>query len=166
MALVVVPAVGADSYISVATADAYHAARGNAAWAALTTTRKEELLRQATDYLEATYAGLWVGQPVAAFQDLQWPRINYLPGVLLVDPLVVPTGVAKATAQLALEASTKPLIDESEESQQQVTSEKVGPISVTYSEARRAKNVHTFADLYLSPYLRSSASGQTLLVRG
>lgn len=164
MALLVVPAVGADSYISVATADAYHAARGNTAWAALTTTRKEELLRQATDYLEAVYAGLWVGNPVSMVQELQWPRINYLPGVLLVDPLVVPAGVAKATAQLALEASTAPLIDQS--SEQQVTSEKVGPISVTYSEARTNKSVHTLADLYLGPYLRSGAGGQTLLVRG
>jgi hypothetical protein len=167
MALLVVPAVGAESYISVETADAFHASRGNTAWATIPALRKEELLRQATDYLEARYAGLWVGSPVVTGQGLQWPRINYVPGVLLVDPLLVPTGVAKATAQLALEAHTTPLIDESTESSQQVVSEKVGPISVTYSEKQGSstKNRHILAEMYLAPWLRSS-TGQSLLVRG
>lgn len=164
MALLAVPQVGAESYITVEVADAFHAARGNTAWAVLTTARKEELLRVATDYLEAVYAGLWVGRPVAVNQGLQWPRIDYAPGVLLVDPLVVPIGVMKATAQLALEASSRPLL--TDETEQQVLNEKVGPISVTYSQTTSGQlNRHSLVDLYLVPYLRSGTS-QTLLVRG
>lgn len=166
MALSVVPSVGAESYISVATADAFHLSRGNAAWAGLGVGRKEELLRLATDMLEARYAGLWVGQLVTPGQGLQWPRINYYPGVLLVDPLVVPVNLAKATAQLALELFLSPLDDDS--ISQQVLSEKVGPITVTYSESSGSsrRNPYALSDLYLSTLIRGGAFGQTLLVRG
>ena len=51
----------AESYCSVAAADAHHAARGAAAWAALTTEAKEQALRRATDYMGQIYGPLWAG---------------------------------------------------------------------------------------------------------
>ena len=74
MALVVEDGTGlstAESYISVADADTYHSDRGNALWTG-TDAVKEEALRQATEYLDATYD--WKGSISLTTQALNWPR--------------------------------------------------------------------------------------------
>ncbi|MHB9879094.1 DnaT-like ssDNA-binding protein [Pacificimonas sp. ICDLI1SI03] len=73
-----------DTYMSVADADEFHADRGNTEWGAANTNTKEEKLRQATDYLDFTYS---------------WRTFD-----------AVPAAVQKATAILAAEALTTPLV--------------------------------------------------------
>lgn len=56
---------GADSYISAEDATAYHAARGNSAWAALTADAMDQHIRKATDYMGQVYGLRCSGYPSA-----------------------------------------------------------------------------------------------------
>ena len=94
--------VGADSYATVAAADAYHLTRGNTAWAAATNAQKEAALINASAYLDAAYN--FIGYRATTTQGLQWPRIVE---TYPVGPNVAawpPTGVINATYELALRA--------------------------------------------------------------
>lgn len=117
----------ADSYASRAEADAYHAARGNAAWAAASTAARDAALRRATQYLDTRYR--WVGNRLTLTQALEWPRY-------FVPRLGYPSGwpqvpVVQACMELALRALDGELMADDEG--RDVLSESVGPISVTYS---------------------------------
>ncbi len=134
MALIVEDGSGladAEAYISVADADAYFAARGNEAWAALTTEKKEQALRLGADYMGQAYGPRWCGERATTTQALDWPRT----GVCGVADDVVPVPVQRANAELAVRASTGTalLADQGV----QVVSETVGPISVTYAAGAR-----------------------------
>jgi hypothetical protein len=101
--------VDAESYISVADATAYHAARGNAAWANLASdTVREQMLRRATDYMEAIYRPRWAGVRKLTAQALSWPRYNVpikdVPITQYYPSDAVPAAVAHACAELALRA--------------------------------------------------------------
>ena len=77
MSLIVEDGTGlanAESLCSVADADTIHAARGNTAWAALTTPQKEQNLRKGTDYMTGKYTTLRAGYRRLATQALDWPR--------------------------------------------------------------------------------------------
>ena len=163
MALIVAPADGAESYASVGAADTYHAARGNTSWAALTTPRKEQLLRIATDYMMAAYGGLWIGEILDGNQRLDWPRVGAMVNGWLLDSAAVPLAVANACAELALRAATGNLYVDVDS--QQVLSERVGPIAVTYANRSSGQTRFSYVDDMLGRYLRGF-HGQTLLVRG
>lgn len=102
MALVVEDGTGkvdAESYASVEYADAYHAARQNTQWTALTIDVKEAALREATDYIEIRFADIFKGAPVTTEQALSFPR-NYTG-----FPTTMPAPLLKATAEYALRAT-------------------------------------------------------------
>lgn len=160
MALIVPPTAGADSYCSVADADAYHAARGNAAWALLGTTAKEQALIRATDYMGA-YAGSWKGTRVSSTQTLDWPRAGAVVNGYEVDWQIVPAPVANACAVLALKASAGDLAPDLGPQKQSV---KVGPIETTYTQGTRQGTKYSAVDSMLAPYLGAGA-GQVRLVR-
>lgn len=125
MALIVEDGSGlpnAESYISVEDADAYFSARGNASWAALTVEAKEAALRLATDYMSAAYGGKWCGKRLTDTQALDWPRTGR-------DG--IPEALKRQCAELAVRASTGPLMADQGAA---VQSETVGPISVTYAK--------------------------------
>lgn len=145
----------AESYCSVASATAYHAARGNAAWAALASdTVREQLLRKATDYMVQVYLLRWVGHRTTSTQALDWPRM-WVP--LPSDPFgnyyannVIPAAVANACAELALKANAGALIaDEG----QQVKRQKVGSIEVEFQDYSRATKTYRAIDNLLAPLL-------------
>lgn len=102
----------ADSYLSVADADAYHAAHGNpSAWSSASMTAKENALRSATDYLDVRYNGRWDGRKKTQEQSLAWPRCGaYDAEDYLVDDNVVPIVVKSATAEAALRALSETLM--------------------------------------------------------
>lgn len=85
---------GANSYVSVDFADAYHSDRGNESWSDLTTEEKQYALVRATDYLDQAYAGRWKGEPLTDTQALAWPR----------EVVGIPDKLKQACCQLALEA--------------------------------------------------------------
>lgn len=88
----------ANSYATVAEADAYHELRENDAWGAATDAAKAGALVRATDYLDAFYHA--PNCPLLATQARQWPTI-------VNDTL--PAKVKTATMALALEALAGPL---------------------------------------------------------
>ena len=159
----------AESYISVTDADTYFSNRGNAAWAALNTAAKEAALRKATDYMAARYEMAWAGLRKTSTQALDWPRY-YAPRRDVVGgyrclPLyhsdtIVPVGVQRACAELAVRASADDL---SPDVGAQVKSETVGPISVVYADGARQDTRFALVDSMLVAYLKGA--GQIPVVR-
>lgn len=111
---------GANSYVSVDFADAYHSDRGNESWADLTTEEKQSALIKATDYLEQAYAGRWKGEPLKDDQALAWPR----------EVEGIPEKLKQACCQLALETIGGASLNPTQG--QTVKREKVDVIEVEY----------------------------------
>lgn len=150
----------ADTYASVATADAYHASRGNSAWALLTTAMKDVKLRMATDYLQAKYSGGWKGYRVTALQALDWPRYGVTVDRVTLVSDQLPVQLVRACCELALKAIDGPLTaDEGA----QVKAEKVGQIEVTYADGARQQTRFASVESMLRPLLQGGLN--TLQVR-
>ena len=179
MSLIVEDGTGkenSESFISAADAGTYHTARGNAAWASLSSdTVREQCLRRATDYIGQVYRSRWSGARVSATQALDWPR-NYvfLEPVADIQPISlfeysnmvaadsVPVAVQRACAELALKAATSTLLADQS---QGVLSETVGPISVTYDKASPQQTRYPAIDQMLAPYLKTGGGAMVSLVR-
>lgn len=67
------PVVGTDIYGTFAAAQAYHAMRGNTAWATMTEDEGNPLLVKATDYIERQFYGQWRGDAKPG-NVLAWDR--------------------------------------------------------------------------------------------
>lgn len=157
MALIVEDGTGlpdAEAYISIADADTYFAARGNAAWAALDTSAKESALRLGADYMEGAYAARWKGCRVSPGQALSWPRDGVVVSGYALPDDAVPLAVARANAELAVRASTGALLADQGA---QVTQETVGPISVTYAANARQDTRYAAVDALVASLLGGSA---------
>jgi hypothetical protein len=121
--------VGANSYTSVAFADAYFAERGNTVWDAIADDAdKEKLLILATDYIELIFCRRFIGEMVATDQALSWPRNNADPYANNVIPIVL----QKACAEYARRANDGPLLPDptvdSNGFASVVKKKKIGPI--------------------------------------
>lgn len=175
MALIVEDGTGkadAESFISVADADDYHAKRDNTAWATLSTPRKEALLRKAADYLLQMYSLKWAGYRTNDIQFLDWPRtyVPRRPAELYSTEIpytedfyypanVVPREVMYANAELALRGESEDL---SIESERLTTEESVGSLTVRYDKSARDKRTFPFIDNLLRPFLKGGGGGQIL----
>lgn len=173
MALVVTPgSATADSYISVADADAYHFKMGNTAWESADAIAKEEALRRGTRYIDARYRYRWRGQRTSGRdQALEWPRA-YATGSLYpsyrywgdwpatnltIEDDELPVELKNATAEAALRevvapGSLTPDVTMSE----RVRSESIGPISTTYFDdysVGATRPIITLIDEMLAPLL-------------
>jgi hypothetical protein len=135
MALVVEDGTGlstADSFISVADADTYFAARNDpAAWDAASTEAKEAALRYASAWLCTRYE--WRGEISVAEQSLAWPRINVedLEGRLLAHD-ELPQRILDATCEAALAHLTEILNAVSDSSGAERKSIKLDVLAVEY----------------------------------
>jgi hypothetical protein len=168
MALIVEDGTGlttAESYASTAAISTYHSARGNAAWAALTTPQMEEAARRATEYMTGAYRMRWAGERMTAEQALDWPRrlvprkdIAY---AQYYATNVVPQEVQNACAALALKAVAGDLLADQTQRKASVT---VGPISTTYEAGSSAAVRYAAVDALLRPLLKLGSS-QISLVR-
>jgi hypothetical protein len=166
MALIVEDGTGlanAESYISLAEADAYHTSRGNLPWindADMTETAKEQALRRATDYLQHFYSGLWLGYKSTLTQALDWPRQD-VPKVdtpygnyyLLTE---IPQELKNACAELAYKAAQGDLTPDLT---QAVKREKIDVLEVEYSEFSPQSKRYRVIDNLLSKFLAQSSSG-------
>lgn len=141
MALVVETGAGdptAESYLSVAGADAYHAAHGDpAAWSGATTGTKEAALRAATQYVDDKYAKRWKGQRKTLEQALRWPRYQVYVETFLLDNTTIPQKLKDAVAVAALAHVNGAPLFVTESSTQALTSEsiQVGQLSISESYA-------------------------------
>lgn len=166
MAIVVETGTGsatAESYISVADASTYHAARGNAAWAALATDAlREAALRRATEYMVNVYRSRWQGRRKTEEQSLCWPRYSVAVDGYLVSDVIVPVIVARACAELALKAS---VADLAPDLTQGVVREQVGPIAVEYDKNSPQVTRYKAIDAMLAPFLNGRGGVSVGLVR-
>lgn len=156
---------GAESYCDVASATAYHLARGNNTWATISTAQMEEALRRGTDYMVQAYRLRWKGARKSSSQPLDWPR-DLVP--LMDSPIdsyvandTVPIEVKNACAMMALRAAAGELLADQSRTKTSVT---VGPISTTYAAGSSQAIKYAMIDALLRPYL-TSGSGQIPMVR-
>lgn len=175
MALIVEDGTGradADTYCALADATTYHAAMGNAAWAALATDEvREQALRRATLYMGQTYRLRWAGYRKTDTQALDWPRHNVPKPdtsdgrfMAYYDDDVVPVEVRNACADLALKASAGDLLADQS---QAVIERTVGPITTKYAAGSSATKRFVAVDRLLAPLLADGGSSSALrLVRG
>lgn len=139
----------AESYCSVADADARHTAFGNAGWTGADTV-KEQALRKATAYMEQRYSTRWKGERITADQVLSWPRYGANVHGYILDSDEVPVAVANACADLALISLTEdlnPALDRA------VVRKKIGPLETEYDRYSTQAKRFPAVDQMLSPYL-------------
>lgn len=159
----------AESYTSVAEADAHHAALGNeASWLDLDTEVKEVALRKAANFMRQVYRQRWAGARVRYEQRLDWPRYSVVVDDFSVPSNVVPADVKQACAELALRsAGGEELLPDQEAGNSQVKREKIGPLDTEYFEssvgaAERFQSVTAM----LTPYFGATGgSGMMKVVR-
>lgn len=164
MAIIVEDGTGlsnSETYISVAEADTYHANRGNDAWAALTNTVKEQLLRKSTDYLSAVYGSSWAGYPVKTTQALDFPRRDVPAPLGWYDYNVIPVPLKQAQAELALIAATTTLMPTTQTRGKKKV--KVGPIEVEYDGTAPTAPKFLFASAKIDPLLKAYASSGVMV---
>jgi len=166
MSLIVEDGTGlpnAESYISVADADARQASLGNDLWATLTTAEKEEALRRATIYMLQAYRQRWTGYraKIVPMQALDWPRYGVEVDHFPVHFDIVPADIANACADLAFKAAAGDLAPDLS---QGVIREKVGPIETEYNRGSPQFVRFRSIDMMLAPYL-TGGSSRAVLVR-
>jgi hypothetical protein len=148
----------AESLCTLATANAYHANRGNTAWAGLASDEvREQMLRKATDYMEAVYRERWAGMRKTVSQALAWPRY-YVPvrdvAVMQYYPdNTVPAAVSNACAELALRAISGSLAPDIKRLVKRV---KVDTIETEYADNATPYTRFRAIDLMLQPFLSGS----------
>lgn len=165
---------GAESYVTVAFCDTYHANRNNSAWASIATTAlKEGYLRQAAAYIETIYRGKWKGVRVTATQSMDWPRWGCeITDVVLgqiafyVPATQIPLQLQNAQAELALYAalgnpstaggSLNPNLN------QNVISKDVGPIKIVYDQFSSQSPRYPMVDGYLKIFMQEGVGAGTL----
>lgn len=145
-----------ETLCSVAYADTWHAARGCAPWATLTTAQKEEALRRASDYFEQVYGNKFEGYRLNSTQALSWPRVDVeLHGYYLASN-TIPSLVINATAELAYKAAQGNLAPDLT---QGVKREKIDVIEVEYDNYSVQYTRYRSVDNILAPLLKSISNG-------
>lgn len=149
----------ANSYLSVSTADAYHAARGNSTWTEASTSPdqgKHAALVRATQAIDALYRGRWPGTKLnGRLQALEWPREDAedAEGEEIAED-EIPAEVIDATCEAAL----RELIDAGSmmpdfERGGAVKSVKAGSVAVEFAGNAQAATAFTLIDGILAPLL-------------
>jgi hypothetical protein len=158
MTLIVEAGMGlpdAESYASVAQADAYHAKRLNTAWAALAEPTKESLLIKATEYMVGQYRERWKGRRRTSTQALDWPRYDVemddVEAYLGAD--IVPVEVQNACAVLALQANSGDLAPALKRA---IKEKVIGPIKTVYADGAPEFVRYRAVDQLLKPFLCGS----------
>lgn len=161
----------AEFYGTLPDATAYHADRGNAAWAAVgvTDALQTAALVRASSWLDGTYADRYPGSKTdGRAQELGWPRT----GATDVDgeeiaPDEIPREIEYAVYEAALRELANPgSLSPDYVASERVKQEKVGELSVTYADgagsADDVKPVLSIIDGILSSLLRLKKSTNTL----
>jgi len=173
MALVVTPgASNADSYADIAALDAYHVARGNAAWGAATNGDKETAARRATGWIDAEFDGRWGGyRRNGRSQPLAWPRYNaYDADGFAISDDTIPAEIVSATCEAALRELASPgSLSPDVVAGTIAKRKKVGPLEVEYANPSGATAMTptlTVVDGILSRILVNTGGGASVdLVR-
>lgn len=158
MALIVEDGTGlatAESYISVADADAYITAYkgSDATWGAATEAAKEIAARVAMQYLDGAYN--WKGEKYSAAQAGDFPR-NFLYDVDGTMIEGVPQKLKYASAEVMYLHVKGTTLTVDVDRSKQVKREKVDVIEVEYEAGASQQPVFPVISRLLSDYVRSS----------
>lgn len=95
----------ANSYVTLAYVNEYHADRGNDLWAG-TDVKKQQAIIRATDYVEKRFSTMFKGVKQSRSQALSWPRFNAVDnsGHLFSEEDNIPRKLKMAIAEYALRA--------------------------------------------------------------
>lgn len=149
---------GANSYVSVATAQAYADARGSSV------EITEELLVSAMDYLESLRAD-YQGSKVEGGQSLQFPRTGVVVDGFPLDDDEIPQCLKSAQCQLAMDAKSVSLLPTGDRREVVSESYAKGVVAKTYATGigGSPKPRLTAADALIAPLLKSAVNGGALL---
>ena len=159
----------AESYASVAAADARNAALGVTKWALLTEGAKEIALRNATVFMGANYRTRWGGRRVDQAQALDWPRYSVVVDSFPVLSTIVPVDIVNACIDLAARAGDgEELMPDLDTGSNVVKKDKTGPLETEYFQnTTDARERFVAVDSALQPYFGAAGgSGMIKLVRG
>jgi len=163
MAITTPPDAAADSYVTVADADAYHATRLNtSAWDDATVENKEAALKMATRQLDQeSWAG--IKTDTLANNSLRWPRSQVVNADNQYEASdSVPQAIQNATAELALDL-LKSAADETAGAAYATEEVQVGPIKLkldTDTAIQSASEpLSSEVDTLIAPYRSSSVTG-------
>lgn len=139
MACTLVPTVGAadaNTYATIAQADAYHEAHlYGSEWTDTAETKKCQALQMATRLLDRMFD--WHGSVVTDAQALLWPRYDvYGANGLVVDSDALPPELVTATAELARQLLASDRTADSAVEAQGITSMTVGPLKFDFQGAQ------------------------------
>ncbi len=155
----------AESYASVAAADARCASLGLIAWAALAESSKEIALRKATLFM-ATYRTRWAGRRVHQRQALDWPRYNVMVDGFIVPSTSVPLDVVNACIDLAVRAGNgEDLLPDLDTGSNAIKKDKTGPLETEYFQnTTDARERFVAVDALLAPYFGSTGGSNSIKV--
>ena len=155
----------AESYASIAAADARCASLGLTAWAALAEADKEIALRKAMIFM-ATYRTRWAGRRVYQHQALDWPRYGVAVDGFTVPSTSVPADVANACIDLAVRASSgEDLLPDLDTGSNAIKKDKTGPLETEYFQnTTDARERFVSVDALLAPYFGSAGGGNSIKV--
>ncbi|KKB09401.1 DnaT-like ssDNA-binding protein [Devosia chinhatensis] len=97
-----------DHYGTREDANTYHAARGNASWAAATTGARDAALVRGSQSLDGLYGARYPGTITDAAQSLLWPRQGVIFRGQVFNDDVVPLPIIRAAYELALRELAAP----------------------------------------------------------
>lgn len=148
----------AESYVSVADADAYHTKMGTAAasWGDLTTAVKEAALRRATQFIDTRYR--FQGVVNSGTQALLWPRVGVWLHGYYVEATTIPQRLKDACAELAMRAAAGDLLPDADEGGEvSAESISIGPISEskTYVGSKSSVKDYPVVRSLLTPMLQT-----------
>lgn len=162
----------ADAYADVAYVDTYEASyKPTSAWTAANTTSKEVAIRQATQYIDSFYRGLWSGLAVSDEQSLAWPRYSAVDaeGFTLASD-TIPEKLKQAMAEAALRAISGTLLgDQTTPGGIKKLQVKVGPLMKLTEYAGSASQQASYPminNLLAGLIISSPDSGIVRLIRG
>ena len=155
----------AESYASIAAADARCASLGLTAWAALAEADKEIALRKSMIFM-ATYRTRWVGRRVYQHQALDWPRYNVVVDSFTVPSNIVPLDVVNACVDLAVRAgSGEDLLPDLDTGSNAIKKDKTGPLETEYFQnTTDARERFVAVDAILAPYFGAAGGGNSIKV--
>lgn len=128
----------ANSYVTVAEADAYFATSfGRTAWGSASAANKEIVLIESTRLLDLLVS--WKGYVKSDTQALRWPR-TYVPNIdgRYISDSIVPKDVKNAVFELAYSLLSNGGFQASENELAKV---KVGPVSIDFSDTVKSNGL-------------------------
>jgi hypothetical protein len=137
--------VGTDTYVTLAEANTYAAARpALSSWGSLTDQQKEAALVEAAIYLDASYS--WKGQITDQAQLLSWPRAEVIDKEgREVSSSIVPNAIKSAQIEYAALASVGRLVEN--KTTGNVAAIKAGAVDIKFVNGQNVNEGERFASV-------------------